>query len=1001
MTAPVESNKSPAVNGALLAELVEEITQAIEAGTPVDLDAYLLAFPQHAEELRRLLPAVQALGQLGGSERDAASGEGQAGTEGHGVSGVLGDFRIVRELGRGGMGVVYEAEQLSLGRRVALKVLPLTAMMDPRQLQRFQNEARAAASLHHEHIVPVHAVGSERGVHYYAMQLVNGPSLAEVIAGQRSESQAAGSVDPTTDYTPRPPDSAADTAPAARANTERVPRDAAYFRRVAEWGIQAATALEHAHALGIVHRDVKPANLMLDGAGKLWVADFGLARIGVDSGLTVSGDLVGTLRYMSPEQALARHGLVDHRTDVYSLGATLYELLTLRPALNGKDRQELLRQIAFEEPPRPRRLNRAIPPELEIILLKALAKNPAERYATAQELADDLRRFLEDRPILARRPSLLRRLNKWTSRHKGLVAGGIGLLFVAVVLLIISNVLIWQANQETLHALRVAELRRADIGGVNAKMQALQERLEGKLTDALQALEEVLAEVHAPDAGSGSQTSRLRRAVLERALNFYERTLREKEQDKASEIPRYREKVGWACLRLANTCAHFGEFDRAIRAYRLTGPAFDRAGRSDLPVSNRPQAEKDYRQALATWKEKSPATYYQIPDYRQALATYQARAALQLTSRIEALDHRQQPATSQERAAEESERRSMASAAEQAYQEQIALLERVSNDFPGKETTYYHLMRCLLSQAERWDKAGRSPEARELYHRAVKHYERLVKEVRPGSWELHFQGPSKSVHNGKVVISPPRVSSSACESGFDLAKRLKEVGHPQDADKVHRLTAVLLDRMAAQVPDGSADRDRFAKLCSSIGKRLAEAGMPQESKRVFTLEAAARERFLASCDSMPNSANRAMAMNNLAWFLATCPDRQLRNADRAVKLSMDAVRLVPGNGGFWNTLGVAHYRKGNWKDCLEALGKAATLRGGGDSFDFFFQAMAHWQLGQKEQARKWYGQAVTWMEKRSPQTEELRHFRAEAGALLGIHEPPTPPSTAAPARPKN
>src|SRR5262249_5017855 len=152
--------------------------------------------------------------------------------------------------------------------------------------------------------------------------------------------------------------------------------------------------LEHAHSLGIVHRDVKPANLLVDGAGKLYVSDFGLARFGPDAGLTVSGDLLGTLRYMAPEQALARHGLVDHRADVYALGAALYERLTGRPAVNAAERAEILRKIAFEEPTPPRKLDKAIPAELATITAKCLAKNPAERYATAGELAEDLRRWL-------------------------------------------------------------------------------------------------------------------------------------------------------------------------------------------------------------------------------------------------------------------------------------------------------------------------------------------------------------------------------------------------------------------------------------------------------------------------------------------------------------------------------------------------------------------------------------------------------------------------------
>src|SRR6185369_14584466 len=198
-------------------------------------------------------------------------------------------------------------------------------------------------------------------------------------------------------------------------------RGRAYIRTVAQLGIQAAEALDHAHTRGILHRDIKPGNLLLDEQGQLWVTDFGLAQIQGNPGLTLSGDILGTLRYMSPEQALARRVVIDGRTDVYSLGVTLYELLTLRPAFDGKDREEVLRKIAFEEPERPRRLKRDIPLELETITLKAMARTPTDRYGTAQELADDLRRFLADEPIRARRPTLAQRARRWMRRHQTLV----------------------------------------------------------------------------------------------------------------------------------------------------------------------------------------------------------------------------------------------------------------------------------------------------------------------------------------------------------------------------------------------------------------------------------------------------------------------------------------------------------------------------------------------------------------------------------------------------
>jgi tetratricopeptide (TPR) repeat protein len=411
----------------LVAQVADEFLARQKRGEQPDVEEYAARYPQFATAVREVLTALRVIGL------SAASGSAPA--DGEPATGLLGDFRILREVGRGGMGVVYEAEQLSLGRRVALKVLPLAGALDPRHLQRFHNEARAAACLHHPSIAPVYAVGCERGVHYYAMQFIDGLTLAQFLDRQRQGREAAKPGEPTTASAPAPVPAApsAETAPQAR-ETEWAPRDAAYFRRVADWGIQAAEALEHAHQLGIVHRDIKPGNLMLDGPGKLWITDFGLARMGADTGLTLTGDLVGTLRYMSPEQALAKRVVIDHRTDIYSLGVTLYELLALRPVFDGNDRQELLRQIACEEPRPPRRWTKAIPAELETIVLKALEKNPAERYATAQELADDLRNFQEDRPIRARRPSLLNRLGRWRRRHKLLVTG-IAVLVLTVFLL--------------------------------------------------------------------------------------------------------------------------------------------------------------------------------------------------------------------------------------------------------------------------------------------------------------------------------------------------------------------------------------------------------------------------------------------------------------------------------------------------------------------------------------------------------------------------------------
>jgi serine/threonine protein kinase/Tfp pilus assembly protein PilF len=402
--------------------LVDQLTDRLRAGEAVDFDAVLRGHPEHAADLREILPALALMVGLSWSAEPGAIERDM---------GELGDFRLLREVGRGGMGIVYEAEQLSLGRRVALKVLPFAATMDPKQLQRFKNEAKAAASLKHDHIVSVYAVGCERGVHYYAMEFIEGASLAQLIA-RRSLDPAIGQPRPsdggTADYAPRniaAPSPMRDTAPVAALSTKLTGRDRAHHRRVAELIADAADALEHAHSFGIVHRDVKPGNLIVDETGRVYVADFGLARFGPDAGLTMSSDLIGTLRYMAPEQALARHGLADHRVDVYGLGATLYELLTGKPAVRGEDKADILRSISFEEPAAPRRLDKAIPAELETIALKCLAKNPNERYTTAGELAADLRRFVEDKPIKARPPGPRERAIRWVRRHRALAASTI------------------------------------------------------------------------------------------------------------------------------------------------------------------------------------------------------------------------------------------------------------------------------------------------------------------------------------------------------------------------------------------------------------------------------------------------------------------------------------------------------------------------------------------------------------------------------------------------
>jgi serine/threonine protein kinase len=439
-----------------LNEVLLAYVEARQAGREPDRGRFLAWHPDLRSELEEFFAGHDEVERLAGALREggerAAPGRAAA-AEPPPELGELGDFRLRCEVGRGGMGVVYEAEQISLRRRVALKVLPFAAALDPRQLQRFKNEALAAAHLRHENIVPVYMVGEERGVHYYAMQFVEGRSLSQLVAELRS--QAGERLAPSAVGTP--PSGAAPTSPAAALSTERSAGGRRYFDWVAGVGRQAALALEHAHSVGVVHRDVKPANLLLDARGQVWVTDFGLAQVAGDAGLTVTGEMLGTLRYASPEQVLARRGVVDHRSDVYSLGATLYELLALRPPFEGRDRHALLRQIADEEPRPPRAAHAAVPRELETVVLKALRKEPSERYATARELADDLGRFLDNRPVLARRPTTAERLRKLARRHPSLVGAGLALMALAFAGSLLSTLLVRAEQGRTRAEQRNAE----------------------------------------------------------------------------------------------------------------------------------------------------------------------------------------------------------------------------------------------------------------------------------------------------------------------------------------------------------------------------------------------------------------------------------------------------------------------------------------------------------------------------------------------------------------
>jgi WD40 repeat protein/serine/threonine protein kinase len=461
-----------------LEELADEFVERCRRGEQPDIGEYTARYPELAEQIRERFAALVVKEDSRSRTNDATEDQpiGHVAIAGPKLA-RLGEYRILREIGHGGMGMVYEAEQESLGRHVALKVLLTQALLDAKQLQRFQREARAAARLHHTNIVPVYGVGVHDGLHYYIMQFIEGQGLDQILAGLkrlrrlpggspaedapggeaarallRTQSTELGVPSAASDDEGKagpetlagrvlegaePPQSAplpagvhAPPAPDQGLPAVHLPGQAdsssashesrTYFQSVARIGVQVAEALAYAHTQGILHRDIKPSNLLLDTQGTVWVTDFGLAKAAADQdNLTHTGDVIGTLRYMAPERF---NGDSDVRSDLYSLGLTLYELLTLRPAFDHADRNKLIHQVIHEDPPRPRQLNPAVPRDLETIVLKATARDPAHRYQTPTELAEDLKRFIEDRPIRARRASARERVWRWCRRNPALAA---------------------------------------------------------------------------------------------------------------------------------------------------------------------------------------------------------------------------------------------------------------------------------------------------------------------------------------------------------------------------------------------------------------------------------------------------------------------------------------------------------------------------------------------------------------------------------------------------
>lgn len=520
-------------------------------GETVKPEDYYEKYPELADQLQDLLPTLAVL-----EEANVDPAESQDSTQPE----RLGEYKLLRTVGKGGMGVVYEAVQEALDRRVALKILPHAVSQNEKLIERFRLEARSAASLHHTNIVPVFDVGHEGDTFFYAMQFIDGRGLDQVISDLKQLVAEGRDLSGS---------SLSSVGKEVSGNSSR----RTFYKSIAKLGADVADALQYAHNREIQHRDVKPSNLLLDNAGVVWLADFGLAKTS-DVELTETGDFIGTARYMAPERL---KGQGDARADIYGLGVTLYELLTLKKAFGNDDRLQLIDNIANQEARRPRDIQSSIPLDLETIVIKAMEKEPRKRYQSAQELADDLRRFVDDQQIQARRATKIEQLGRWIRRNKALTTG-ICSMAATIVVLIVSAFLISQQRDLANANFKEAEKQRK---AVDAQREIAEENFQLALDSVNTYFTTVSQETLLNEPGMEP----LRGTLLQLAKDFY---------------------ADFASRR---------ENDTSVRAAYVD--AIYRLGVIELAIASQPTAVELFRDAEA--KIKSVAGYESQPDLMQVL----------------------------------------------------------------------------------------------------------------------------------------------------------------------------------------------------------------------------------------------------------------------------------------------------------------------------------------------------------------------------------------------